>query len=542
MTAPELILSADYIRTLLDETTQLSTVPDDCAVLLEGSIAEGFGNDGSDIDFLVVSKGSEPMPTMPTVLFVDGRRVEVRTRSEAQLRQQLDRVTSGEADEDTLNRVQRFLRAHVVREGNPDIAGLRAVVPYDEFARVMQTWWSARAVQALRYSVALAAMGADEEADGWARDGLAQAMKAWAASLGETYLESKWLPRQLDRIGPHEVAARYRAVESGASLDDVLAAAALTGVPAVDNTPDAVRLQRVPDVTTWPIGGRLHVVRNRRDVFVLSEATGQAWRSVVFGQSVATVSTRFGIGSELAEFVRLGFVGLRWHAEPLRPALAMCEVAGAYSPPPGTVVPTLGVGGAAQDPNAAVTLSPLAADRFAECATTLIWSNIVLENAREDCRGALKNSQWQVADIAAHRLIAMSTRVLLSAFGIHPLPADVAPQAALRRLIPASTPGKAELLAKLARAQHVRFDDPQSDRNPAELEAFAEAVREIANGSAFPDSFASREQWRHTLDISYDWLRLAGYLNAKLPLDEARDLLTSGGVQPHARSDAEGER
>ena len=540
MTAPELILSAEYIRKLLDETTALITVPEHSAVLLEGSIAEGFGNDGSDIDFLVVSQGNEPMPTMPSVLFVDGRRVEVRTRSEAQLRQQLDRVTSGDADEDTLNRVQRFLRAHIVRDGGPDIAALRAVLPYNEFADFMAGWWSARAVQALRYAVALAALGADEEADGWARDGLTQAMKSWAASVGETYIESKWLPRQLDRIGTHDLVTRFRTIGPRTSLDDILAAAAQAGVPTVDNSPDAVRLQRIPDVTTWPIGGRLHVVRNRRDVFALSDAAGQAWRSVVFGRSLTSLPSDVRV--ELAEFVRLGFVGLRWNTEPLRPALAMCEIAGAYSPPPGTVVPALGVAGAAQEPGAAVTLSPLSADRFAECATTLIWSNIVLENAREDLHGALKNSQWQVADVAAHRLIAMSTRVLLSAFGIHPLPADVAPRATLDRLIPGNTPGKAELLAKLGRAQLVRFDDPQSNANPAELDAFAEAVREIANGSAFPDSFASREQWRHTLDISYDWLRLAGYLNAKLPLDEARDLLTSGGLQPHTRSDAEGKR
>jgi hypothetical protein len=58
-------------------------------------------------------------------------------------------------------------------------------------------------------------------------------------------------------------------------------------------------------------------------------------------------------------------------------------------------------------------------------------------------------------------------------------------------------------------------------------------VREIAGGTQFPASFDSREQWRRTLDISYDWLRPAAYLDTELPLDEARDLLGSGGQQPH---------
>ena len=52
----------------------------------------------------------------------------------------------------------------------------------------------------------------------------------------------------------------------------------------------------------------------------------------------------------------------------------------------------------------------------------------------------------------------------------------------------------------------------------------------------FPSSFASREQWQATLRHGYQWLRMAGYLDAYLELDEARDLLSSGGAQPSARA------
>jgi predicted nucleotidyltransferase len=59
------------------------------AVFLEGSIAEGFGNERSDVDFVaIVDNGLEPA-TMPYILFLDGRRIEVRMLSPARLRREL---------------------------------------------------------------------------------------------------------------------------------------------------------------------------------------------------------------------------------------------------------------------------------------------------------------------------------------------------------------------------------------------------------------------------------------------------------------------
>ncbi|MGW4366799.1 AMP-binding protein [Nocardia takedensis] len=593
-------LPAARLRALLDAALDSVDLPDAAAVLFEGSLAEGFGNEGSDIDFLAVVPGDEDLPTLPTVLFVDGRRVEVRTRSEAQVRAQLRRLTAG-PDEDVLNRCQRFLRATVLRSGGVDLDALRAEIPFAEFTEILAGWWTGRAVHALRYAVALKAFGARAEAAEWALDGLTQAVKGWLARRGETYLETKWIPSQLDRLGPDPLTDRYRDLidpaawgsldptdrfgeralsgrethagpedtdgdsaavpgEGSAPIgvlgggaarafadelawDKLWSLVADLGIDAVTDDPHRVLLARRPAVTTWSIGGRLHVLRGDRDVFVLSEAAALAWRSVVFRHSVRDVLAREpGIGSRLAEFVRLGFVGLHWRgAGPIVPALAMCKPLRPHTPVPGASAPLLGLTGAASD-GEQVTLAPLPADRFTECALNLVWSNVVLENAREDLAGAVKDGQGAVADIAAHRMIAMAVRVLLSAFGIHPLPADVTPAETLARLIPARAGRRADLIAGLATARRVRFSalieqggDVQAGL--AALDDFVAAVRGVADGAdrAFPASFDSREQWQRTLAIGYDWLRLAGYLNSDLPLDEARDLLSSGGRQPHLR-------
>ncbi|QIS20316.1 AMP-binding protein [Nocardia terpenica] len=531
----------DRLHELLDRALEMVAVPPDSAVVFEGSLAEGFGNDGSDIDFLLIAPGDEQLPTLPTVLFLDGRRIEIRTRSHTQLRHQLEQAARGEVDEDLLNRCQRFLHATVLRPGPQtlDLDGLRELLPRSAFARIVAGWWAERARHALRYAVALHALGEHDEADAWARDGLLQTVKAWLAEHGETYLETKWLPHQLHRLAQtnHEAAAsiaRYRALDESADPATLLALAAQFGVEIADN-PDQVLLTRVAKVTTWAIGDRVHVLRDDHDVFALSDHAAHAWRSVVLRRSLRDILTRTDIGPELAEFVRLGLVGLAWRdAGPITPALAMCKPLRPYTPAPCPAAPTVELAGAARD-DAAVVLSPLPAARFIACASELVWANVVVENAREDLAGAVKSGQGEVADIAAHRVIAMSIRMLLSAHGIHPLPADTTPITTLRRLLPATGP---ELIAAVEQAGRVRFSPiPQVGedalRKVAVLDDLVARVRVLVGGTGFPASFDSREQWRRTLDISYDWLRIAGYLDTDLPLDEARDLLTTGGHQPH---------
>lgn len=544
-------LPEQRVRQLLDSALEAVAVPAEAAVLFEGSLAEGFGNEGSDIDFLVVAPGEEELPTLPTVLFLDGRRVEVRTRSVAQLRRQLDQVAT-EPSEDLLNRCQRFLRATVLRTGDVDLDALRAIITYPDFTAVTAAWWTARAVQVLRYAVALRAFGARAEADEWADDGLLQAMKGWAARRGETYIETKWLPEQLDRIGEHTLIDRYRTLTAAGARseqthwENSLILATALGVEGIADDPHRILFARRPQVTTWSIGTRLHVLRGDSEVFALSDDAASAWRSVVFRHSVRDVLTRAprDIGAALAEFVRLGLVGLQWRGgEVIQPALAMCKPLAQYTPVPSASAPAIGQSGATADAEIA-TLVALSATRFTECGLNLVWSNVVLENAREDLVGAIKSSQDAVADIAAHRLTAMGVRVVLSAFGIHPLPADVAPVETVRRLIPAHAPHREDLLTKLEAARQVRFSTlAGTESDPLDalaiLDDFVTLARRVAgepnSTNGFPASFDSREQWQRTLAIGYDWLRIAGYLNTDLPLDETRDLLASGGHQPHIR-------
>ncbi|MFC0431997.1 nucleotidyltransferase domain-containing protein [Kutzneria buriramensis] len=482
-------------------------VPPGSAVVLEGSIAEGFGTPHSDVDFLVLVDG-EDQPSMPTVLFLDGRRVEVRMRSVRQVAAQFDAALTA-PDAEVLDRCQRLLGAVPMR-GESLLRSARSAVSTEAFGDRVSAWCGERSRQALRYAQAMAQLAQADDAADWAAVGLLYAVKSWAARHGETYLEPKWLPAQLDRIearagGPQDLVRRYRAGVTGAACVDLAEEFGVTGCRV---EPGGVRLRRVPDVTTWPIGDRVHVLRDGVDVFAFDDGAGEVWRSIVFDRAPAD-----GVDLDvLAQFVRLGLVGLSDAAgDPVRPDLRP------VTPPPGRTCPALSArGGAVVGP---VTLVPLPAHRFCAAGLDLVWSNVLAENAREDLLGALAVGGAGAGEFAGRRMAQVACRGLFSAAGVHPLPPDDALTRSLGEL--PFIDGSLVELARRAERPPVSLTD---------LDYLVAEVRAHTGAAGFPSSFESAADWQRTLELGHDWLRLAAYLGAVLPISDAADLLAPRGT------------
>lgn len=544
-----MILTEDYLQDLLDKTlTQVRITGTDWAVVLEGSIAEGFGNPGSDIDFLLIGRNEDELPTMPSLFFVDGRRVEIRTRSVRQIVEQITGLEAGakrvgRIPEDLLNRCQRLLHSFPLR-GHALVEEVKGMLPVERFRKIAADWWAHYARQSLRHATAMMCLGEPEEAVDWARAGLVQVVKAWAAGQGETYLEPKWLSMQLDRAARPDVRDSYWQLESaglevapGDYLGACLEFAAGLGVIGVQPSPERLILQRQAKVTTWQAAERVHVIRGRRDVFVLGDRAGQVWRSLVLGRPLPQVLANAeatgvaGAGPLLARFLRLGLVRLAWKGGgTVAPALPLASPPGPITPPPSTVQPLLSVRGAAVSGPDAVDLVPLPADRFAAATLALVWSNIVVENAREDLGGALQRGQWRVAEVSARRAVQSVLRGLFCAYGVNPLPSD----SDLVRRLSLLPPGTRPIRTLADTLTRVTIDSPERAQAVLrELEDFIDLVRQAAGADAFPSSFDSADAWRATLELGYDWVRVGAYLGAELPLEEARDLVTSSGAQPH---------
>lgn len=533
------------IRALFEKACQMAVMPGDATVHFEGSLAEGFGNAGSDIDFLLMVPGTAERAAMPTVLFVDGCRAEIRSQSHEQVRKRLQRIRSAidseslaGITEDLLNRVQRFLRGLPLRIG-PNFGDLVGIVSCQEHAELTARWWLRRAGHCLRHAAALTLLDHESEAVGWAREGLLQAMKAFLARHGEGYLEAKWLPLQVarlrtqasrrvaDLLDDYDSISQLPMAEGGHRdlIERLLDLAARLGGPTVTLDPVNVALKRVPGVTTWQIGSITHVVRNKADVFVLSAEFAESWRRVVFGQTLAVTPAERRC---IRIFARYGLLAFAWRgAGVVRPVAAMCDPDRPLTPLPSARRPVITVDGALAEGD--IARSPLKAKAFAECAGALMLANMVLENAREDLAGAVKDEQWRVASLCGQRIVVMAVRALVSAWGVTPLPGDPVLLDGLEQLVP-EHPHLAAT-ARTLRELSIR-DRDDALRAQADLERFVAQVRQVTGGEAFPSSFTSREQWQQTIRRGYQWLRMGGYLNAYVELDETRDLLASGGAQP----------
>ncbi|SDJ46558.1 hypothetical protein SAMN04488074_102127 [Lentzea albidocapillata subsp. violacea] len=567
-----MIIDRAELTSLLTETLDLVDAPPGCGAVLEGSIAEGFGNSASDVDFLLLADDDHDHPTMPTIVFVRGRRVEVRTRSLRQVRAQADAVCAhvaagfGALPAALLDRCQR-LRGAVVLRGE-DVVRRAREWPLS-LPEVVAGWYAHHSRQAMRHAVASHVLGEEHEALAWAGIAARHAAKSWVAARGETYLEPKWLDQQFDRLAaggdaeairlrerlaglrggqagdaesarpPDEPVRPYDGgwagtglgeAESAQPLDEHAALVADFGVDGCAADPEQVLLGLRAGVTTWPIGDRLHVVRDRADVFVLDAPAGRAWRSIAPGRPVGEVLRRAPgpAASALAEFHRIGLVELLWRdggpiasAQPWAPAEPV-------TPPPSTRMPVLGLAGAAADGH--VALVPLPAKRFAAAGMAQVWSHIMIENAREDLSGALDGGQREVARTSGLRLLHHACRALLSACGMSPLPPDAAIVARLGAL----TAVPAELTAQAAAVERELAGD-EWELWAERLDKLVAGVRDLVRAEVFPASFDSAAAWEATLRIGHDWIRLGAYLDADFPIEEARDLLTSGGAQPHRR-------
>ena len=552
----KMILREEYIQWLLDQAISKVSLPAGYGVALEGSIAEGFGNESSDIDLLFLCDDGYDYPTMPSVLFIDGRRVEVRTRSLSQVTQQADDVlrlaTAGprglaRLSVDLLNRCQRVACSFPLRN-KPLVRKAQGALPASRLPAIVSAWFAQYARHAMRHAVALNAMHQADDAANWARKAIAQAAKAWVAAEGQTYIEDKWLPQQLTRSAGAggDLAERFltltRVTRVPAPSDDYVAACAALvrdfGVDGCPPQPPMVTVSPQRRVTTWQVGTRLHVIRGRQDVFALGSRAAAVWRLIDSTTPLPGLLARGGdspavTGRILAEFYQAGLVRLRWRnggiislAQPYAPGLPSC-------PPPSAAMPVLGLGGAVlPDEDAPLALVPMPAKRFATAAMAHIWSNIMIENAREDFEGALAQQQWQVAEISVRRALVHACRALLSSYGVSPPPPDSAIVGRLRHL--PQIPTQLADLADEISAGTARIDSGQAATAVADsLSAFVRKSREVSSASSFPSSFESEDQWRRTLAIGYDWIRIGAYLDSEFPIEEARDLFNTGGAQPH---------
>jgi predicted nucleotidyltransferase len=561
MTQTYTAMSLAY-REYLEVALERVDIAPDAAIVLEGSLAEGFGNGTSDLDFLAVEAGDRPTPLVPVIVFHNDRRVELRVRSKREVQAELFKVLSGgSSDEesageervtfDELDRIQRFFRSVVYRSSDT-LVELKSQLSEEILCDVTSQWFRALMHRSLRCAVALEALQQWDAAAQWYRTAVEQGSKLWLCARGETYLSLKWIGQQFARVidcDRDEVTAGFAtltgSVPRGPHAREYVGACRSFLVSLGFDTEmfdeAQVQLTQIRSVTSWRIGDRVHVVRDRAEMYALSDAAMSVWRSIDFGVSAAelvksTDVTPAEAGWFIAEFHRLGFVDLRWGdgSEIVGRTRSLAVASRAR--------PVLSIQGAVAPSDATgIEFVPLPPAHFAAAGIGLVWANIEVENSREDALGALAAGQWGTLEYALRRIVRKCAVVVLCAYGMVSLASvtgglgasswqrrEADEEACLRlRAIPGLPAGLLEEVLDFE-ARISITDESQGNDALARADAIARCVREITLGSIFPSSFVSSREWRETLELFYDWIRLAAYLDATFPLDEARDLVAVG--------------
>jgi len=546
MTAPIPGLTSVNVTELVAQARAIVEPPADSAVALEGSLAEGFGNETSDVDLVFLSGDPGSHPTMPTVVFLQDRRVEIRIRTLEEGFRQLKQVTDAAAQgrkalsrisRDLIDRVQRIGRARLLEATEP-AEGLRAACASPAVARIIHDWYANSADDAILTADALCVLGDEASARSWCRTAGIHTVKAWLAERGDTYIESKWYGRQLRRTpGGSELLAELEnlvgAPDGGANLPELVAAVAgfraqhVAGPPAATGGQLIVQPNR--QVTTWRIGRTLHIVDPGRSVFVLGDTAERVWSGLPFGLSLREAVKHYAesgvadAGHVLGELHRLGLLKLAARGR----GVLDSRPASATLPLPGTV--DISVDGAVRpdgfDP-VWIRPLPISAVAFVMAGMGLVWGNVVVENALEDIAGAVKKQEWVLLGVATRRCVRFLCSVALSAHGIAPGPADEEAVSVAGRLgvLPRHLWTLAETLVARAEARN-------AEEAAAIVESLRELVAEVRSGlpgsGVLPASFDGADGWNDTLAAGGDWIRLATFLGIRPPKEEAQDLMAT---------------
>jgi len=548
----------EFLEETLSHALPLIDVPDGSGVMVQGSIAEGLGDPYSDIDFLLVAPGDQPLPIMPTNIRKEERRIEIWFRSSRTViehAQRLHRIdpTSEEAlrslSSHDFEKYQRFAHGAPIRNKHL-LEDLQRQHDAQRFAVLASAWWRMHAADAVwRARVALR-LGRTEDAVGLARRGVETAAKAWVAERGDTYVSERFLPAQLLRV-PGGTAVHERLepllrpgrLERPATYVQACAEeASALGVSLRDDSDKSVLARTPAEVTRWDIGPTACVLRGSKDLFALSAEAALLWPTLAEGACLADV---IEANPELDRSAALAALGdLHRHG-----LLELTPRSGTGGWRLGHGLPRSAAGGCRvtphgprfdQPPPGHVHWIPIAPGRFASAGANLLWSGVLVENSREDFVGAAERDRWPQAARALRRMVEQACNLVLSGFGVEPLPESTHLVAALREV--------ANLPDGFAEAARALLYSPAREEAEvrglyADVEAFLERIPEELQDPNVRRSHQSIASWLQVMALGFGWIRLAVHLDAPVPLEEARDLLTHahGGKQARVLDQSAGE-
>jgi hypothetical protein len=499
-------------------------VPGDVSALIHGSIPEGFGNPYSDLDILVILQdhSSASGSIQQTIVSYLDRsyRAEIVFTSETSVRDLASRVNSIDQDDGQAFRAARSLLEPYQRfcfgipaRGEQRVRELQASFDPDHLSRLLQEWYRWLASQlACRASAALVI--GDAPAAGAMIQTLASAIgKNWATRHGETYVKEKFLALQLKRGGLSSDLAeciwRLAATDNTepdlqAPLATCISVARDLGLEIEVGT-GGLTIEPARDVSSWTIGGRTYLLRDRTDLYVLNRRTALIWKQIERGGFSDFSDANL---AALRELHRSGLVQVS-HPGMEYPWTQEARLNTNDSSPP--VITTFGAL-FLDDTDREVRWISIPVDRFVRAGVNLVYISTRIEARREDAAGAYLARQWEPLTVALRKIVMGVCQCWLSSNGVYPLPSD--PISALSDI--PSIPESVSDAARRLRGLRIECEDDVAAVDTA-VENFVDRLPNEILSARLRTSDASLRTMASAMVIGRPWLAIATHLG--LPVD-----------------------
>lgn len=400
----------DWLRGVARRALADFDLPARTAVSIVGSIAEGFGNDCSDIDVLaLVPDGSDP-PSVRQMTVEGGQRVEVFFWTLARARQ-LARDTLRAIEDDTGEHRAELDAFHRVAYALPL---LNEAVVRDIQAGFDRAWLAAvrsdreraAAVRAARRANVLLPMNRADEALAYGKLALRHAARAWACARGETYFAEKFTLRQLARAGcSSALIERLRTLMSVTSASDgfgasvVSVAAEFELVLPESTSANAVLL----DQSVLLRFGKQLLVCRAATTFAASDPRQELERALQSGADQPFAAQPSNVCAQLGLLHRAGLLALRLPGD---------EVWIDDRPP--RLVGELRVSSIGPLISEDVVVSDLSSTALLHAGAELVGHAFAIENAEEDAVGALRRADWYMLEVALREIAYRSAEIVVS--------------------------------------------------------------------------------------------------------------------------------
>jgi hypothetical protein len=529
-----------FLMSILKDAMPRFDLREPVGVMLIGSIAEGFGNAYSDIDFLVVSAQEEPLPLMRHMTTYGERRCEFFFRTAKQLAETAATVKQYSVDaEYDIAASEEFDLYHRVCCGVPLLnAHLveRACAPFDKriLTRLVSDIEESAMVEQMSRAWMFQEMGLGIKAAFAARRAVFAAAAAYSANRGETYRSRKFIFNLLENANAPEGAIkclRKLSTFSGVSSKDYpaecLELIRTLGWPAVPESLPEFELNSEGDVSCWEIGaGCAVLLRDDQELFLLSGRGARYWKELTLDQTWNLERVR---GNEqLFKFVCVahaaGIVRIRWRASGRVWSNPRCL---RNVPEVPFLIGALGESSdRSLEDSCDVAKYPQPAREVVGAVMNFLTFANYVENDKEDAVGAAGKGDWDLLADSLRRQVLHACMARLSVHGVYPI--DVQKDEAYDSIL------------QLEKFHETReFVDRAmqllslSVSNHAEAISVYQSVGDLTEDLMGPflsddqrQTYTSAAAWYRTLKVGTEWAMLADRLGVALPLDELGTLVS----------------